>query len=103
MDLNEIWYRRSTREAVKQNYVRSYQSHTTPTSHDTQIKLNFLRHSSSKEMICTEHNNRLGKMSHRRKEEHGKNEREELWEDGDKMERLGCQTTHIRWKCCRKG
>lgn len=31
----------------------------------------------------------------------GEIEEEELWE-GRQMERLGCQTTHLKWKCLKR-
>lgn len=48
-------------------------------------------------------NNRLTRMSHRRKEGDGKNMRKGGGVGRQKqMERLVCQLTHLQWKCFRK-
>jgi hypothetical protein len=41
-------------------------------------------------------------MSHRRKEKHGKRVGRSCEKTKTREERIGYQTTHLKWKCCRE-
>jgi hypothetical protein len=77
-------------------YFISTLTQSTPLEHSHEFLTRTLDHE-AKRKIANNDRNKLGKISYREKDEHGKDMRRIL--DGGGTETWLPQTTHIKWKC----